>query len=167
MIRALTLLGTACFFGGIVLLGADSQDNAVIAIALILVSVGISLVLGLRAGYHKARGIVRDAQAFASGDIQHARLVDVGEPKGLFNPESNVVLELEGENGTVHRFDRDVPIPFPMAWSYRLGKRFNLPFLGADLGRLMALELRREGMDVDLGRPEAEPGRAAKQTPFV
>ena len=68
-----------------------------------------------------------------SGDIQHARLVGVGEPKGFFTPEATVMLELEGEDGTVHPFERDVPVPFPMAWSYRLGKRFNLPLMQTDL----------------------------------
>ena len=102
------------------------------------------------------RGIVGDARRFVSGDIQQARLVDVGDPSGIFNPESTVVLELEGEDGTSHRFERDVPIPFPVAWSYRLGKRFNLPWVGgSDLGGLMAVELRREGMDVSVGRGHA------------
>ena len=76
MIRLLTFLGAACFFGAIALLLADSQDNAVTAIVLILVSLGISLVLGIRSGYHKARGIVRDAQAFVSGDITRRCAVD-------------------------------------------------------------------------------------------
>jgi hypothetical protein len=152
MIRLLTLLGVACFAGAILLVSIDAQANATTALVLALIAVGISIVLMVRRGYHAARGIVRDAHAFASGDIQHARLVEVRDPKGILNPESTVVLELEDENGTVHRFDRDVPVPFPMAWSYRLGKRFNLPFLAADLGSLMAFELRREGMDVDVSR---------------
>ncbi|MGH2987336.1 MAG: hypothetical protein ACRDLO_11715 [Solirubrobacterales bacterium] len=131
-------------------------------LVLALLAVWISIVLMVRRGYHAARGIVRDAHAFASGDIQHSRLVDVGDPQGILNPESTVVLELEDENGTVHRFDRDVPVPFPMAWSYRLGKRFNLPFLGTDLGGLMAFELRREGMDVEVNRgDEARPAAPA------
>ena len=121
-----------------------------------LVAFGITTLLGIRRGYHKVRGIVDDARRFVSGDIQQARLVDVGDPSGIFNPESTVVLELEGEDGTRHRFERDVPIPFPVAWSYRLGKRFNLPWVGgSDLGELMAVELRREGMDVSVGRGQA------------
>jgi hypothetical protein len=152
VIRVLTLLGIACFAGAVVLVAIDSQENGAIAIALILASIGISILLAIRSAYHKARGIVRDAHAFATGDIQHARLVEVGDPKGILNPESTVVLEFEDDNGTVHRFDRDVPVPWPMAWSYRLGKRFNLPFLGTDLNSLMAFELRREGLDVDVSR---------------
>ena len=90
-----------------------------------------------------------------SGDIQHARLVDVGDPKGIFGPECDVTVELEGEDGTVHTFTRDVPVPFPLAWSYRAGKRFNLPLLRTDLAETMAFELRREGMDVSARRPVA------------
>ena len=41
---------------------------------------------------------------------------------------------------------------FFLAWSYRLGKPFNLPLLGrSDLGELVAFQLRREGMKVSLG----------------
>lgn len=152
MIRVLTLLGVACFAAAVVLVAIDSRENGVIAIALILASIGISILLAIRSAYHKARGIVRDAHAFATGEIQHARLVEVGDPKGILNPESTVVLEFEDEDGTVHRFDRDVPVPWPMAWSYRFGKRFNPPFFQTDLSQLMAFELKREGMDVDVSR---------------
>ena len=51
----------------------------------------------------------------------------------------------------MHSFQRDVPVPFPMAWSYRLGKR--MPgFRTLDLTSLMATELRRDGLDVDVSR---------------
>jgi hypothetical protein len=79
-----------------------------------------------------------------SGDIQSARLVSVEEPRGIFSPSSEV-------------------IPFPAAWGYRLGKRFNLPLLRSlNPTELMAAELRREGMSVSVGRPSAaaEPAQA-------
>jgi hypothetical protein len=134
---------------------SDDNSTPVIAV-LVLLSVAITSMLGLRAGYHKARGIVSDARTLISGDVQHARLVSVGDPKGLFSPASPVVLELEGEDGTVHNFEREVPVPFPVAWSYRLGKRFNLPLArSTDLSELMAFELKREGMDVSVGRGSA------------
>ena len=63
-----------------------------------------------------------------------------------------MALELEGEDGTVHPFEREIPIPFPMAWSYRLGKRFKLPMLQTDLTQLTAFELKREGMEVTVER---------------
>ena len=109
------------------------EDNTPVVDRPVLAAFGITTLLGIRRGYHKARGIVSDARTLISGDIQHARLVGVGEPKGFFTPEATVMLELEGEDGTVHPFERDVPIPFPMAWSYRIGKRFNLPLMQTDL----------------------------------
>ena len=49
----------------------------------------------------------------------------------------------------MHSFQRDVPVPAPMAWSYRLGKR--IPgFPTIDLTGLMATELRRDGLDVSV-----------------
>ena len=114
-------------------------------------------MLGIRRGYHKARGIVSDARKFISGDIQHARIVEVSEPKGFFGSQMNVVLELEGEDGTKHQFDRDVPIPWPMAITYRLGKRFNASGVAVDLSKMMAVELKRGGLDVDVSRPADSP----------
>jgi hypothetical protein len=81
----------------------------------------------------------------------------VDDPKGVFWPKSALHLELEAEDGTVHPFERDVPVPFFMAWGYRLGKRFNLPLFGrTDLDELVAFQLRREGMKVSVGRPSAQ-----------
>ncbi len=156
IVRTLSLLSIACIAAAVILVVATDSSSTPVAVVLVLVAFGITTLLGIRRGYHKVRGIVDDARRFVSGDIQQARLVDVGDPSGIFNPESTVVLELEGEDGTSHRFERDVPIPFPVAWSYRLGKRLNLPWVGgSDLGELMAVELRREGMDVSVGRGQA------------
>jgi len=156
LIRALSLLSIACIVAAVILVVATDSSSTPVAVVLVLIAFGITSLLGIRRGYHKVRGVVDDARRFISGDVQNARLLEVGDPSGILNPESTVVLELEGEDGTRHRFERDVPIPFPVAWSYRLGKRFNLPWLGgSDLSELMAVELRREGMDVSVGRGHA------------
>jgi hypothetical protein len=153
IVRLLSLAGLGCFAAAVVLVAiGDSGNTATIAV-LLLTSLGISVVLGIRAAFHKARDVVNDARTFVTGDIQHARLVSVGEPKGWFNPESAVTLELEGADGAVHSFQRDMPVPFPVAWSHRFAKRFNVPGANADLSKLMAFELKREGMDVQVGRP--------------
>jgi hypothetical protein len=153
VIRALTLIGVACFAGAIVLF-ATGDGSAPIGIVLVLIAIGISIVLGIRRGYHAVRNVVGDARRFVSGDLQTARIVDVGDPKGIFNTRVDVQLELEGEDGTVHAFERDVPVPMPVAWSFRLGKRFNLPLVRTtNLAEMMAFEFKREGMDVSVGRP--------------
>lgn len=151
IVRGLALASVACLVAAIGLIVFGGASTPVIVI-LILASVGISTLLAIRAGFVKARGIVEDARNFISGDIQHARLVGVGDPKGIFAPECEVTLELQGDDGAVHTLSRGVPVPFPLAWSYRLGKRFNLPLLRTDLTELMAFELKREGMAVSAGR---------------
>jgi hypothetical protein len=159
IVRALALTSVVCIVAAIALTVINGSGNIPVVIVLVLVAFGITTLLAIRRGYQTARGIVSDARTLISGDIQHARLVSVGDPKGIFNPESTVMLELEGENGTVHNFERDIPVPFPMAWSYRIGKRFNLPLMRTDLSQMMAFELKREGMDVSVGRggaPEAQ-----------
>ena len=117
VIRFLSFLSIACLATAVIILLTSADSDAPIAIVLLLLAFGITTLLGIRRGYHKVRGIVDDARRFVSGDIQEARLVEVGDPSGLFNPESTMCLELEGEDGTCHGFERDVPIPFPVAWS--------------------------------------------------
>jgi hypothetical protein len=153
IVRLLSLAGIACFAAGVVLVVIGDSGNTPTIAVLLLVSFGISVLLGIRAAFHKARGVVNDARTFISGDIQHARLVGVTEPKGWFNPESTVTLELEGADGVVHSFEREMPVPFPVAWSHRFAKRFNVPGANADISKLMAFELKREGMDVQVARP--------------
>jgi hypothetical protein len=151
MIRALSIAGSACFIGAILLLLIDADRFAITAIVLILLSIPIGIFLGLRRGYMVARDIAGTAKTFVTGNVQHARIAEVGEPKGIFTPSSNLVLELEGEDGAIHRFDREVPVPLPLALSYRLGRRLKLPIIGRKpLTEMMALELRREGLDIDL-----------------
>jgi hypothetical protein len=151
LVRVLTIVGTLCLAGATVLYLVDSERYIAASLILLLISFLIGGLLGIRRLFDKAKGVVDDARAFMSGDIQTARLVNVGEPKGLFGPTVELGLELEGEDGTVHSFQRDVPVPWPMAWSWRLTKR--LPGVQAlDLTRLMATELRREGLDVSVAR---------------
>jgi hypothetical protein len=153
LIRYVTLAGTACFVGAIV---ATSVDQDVLAIFLGLISLVIAVVLLFRRLFHAAKDAVNDARAFVSGDVQQARIIEVGDPKGWFNPQSNVVLELEAEDGTKRSFDHDIPVPFFVAWGYRLSKRFKVPLISqANLTELMGIELRREGMNVSASREPA------------
>jgi hypothetical protein len=91
-------------------------------------------------------------RTFASGDVQTARIVSVGDPKGWFNPTSEVVFELEAGDGVTKRqFDREIPIPFFVAWGYRLSKRLRVPFVSeTTLAEVMRLEFRREGLDLSV-----------------
>jgi hypothetical protein len=151
MIRVLSIVSSACLALAIILALIDAERYVVSWILLLLVAFGIGAFLGLRRGYKEARKITSAAQSFVTGDVQHARIAEVGEPEGFFTPTANLVLELEGEDGAVHRFDREVPVPFPLALSYRLGRRFKIPIIGREpLTEMMALELRREGLDIDL-----------------
>jgi hypothetical protein len=153
LIRYITLAGTACFVGAIV---ATSLNHDLLGIALGLVSLLIAVGLLFRRLFHAAKDAVNDARAFVSGDVQQARIIEVGDPKGWSNTRSNVVLELEAEDGTRRSFDHDIPVPFFVAWGYRLSKRFKVPLISqANLTELMGIELRREGLDVSLSREAA------------
>ncbi len=156
MIRALAIAGTVAFVGAVLLLFADAEGNAIPAVLLILASVAISVFLALRRVVLLARRVVVDAHTFLRGDVQRARLVRIEDPRGIIDTRSPAVLELEGEDGAVHGFERDIPVPFFYAWGYRAAKR--LPFLRTidqqKLRELVAFELKREGLSVSISRPE-------------
>lgn len=150
MTRAVSITASVAFVAALAIFQFAS-DQAALGVVLLLISLLIGAALGVRRGYLKVREVAGHAQAFVTGRVQHARIVEVGEPEGFFNPTSRLVLELEGESGPIHRFDREVPVPFPFALSRRLSRRFRVPFLGnQDLSEYMAFELRREGLDIDL-----------------
>jgi len=157
IVRTLSTLSIACIAAAIALVVFGDDGNTPVVVVLVLLAFGITTLLGIRAGFLKAKSIVSDASNFVRGNVQSARLIRVDDPKGIFWPKSVMHLELEAEDGTTHPFEREVPVPFFMAWSYRLGKRWNAPFLGGDLNELMAFQLRREGMKVSVGRGSAQP----------
>lgn len=158
MIRFISITATGAFILGVVLLFVDAGAYVVPAILLILLSLVLGTFLGLRRLYKRVREIVDAVRTFVTGDVRHARIVDVGEPKGIFGPTAETTLEVEGDEGHVHRVQVDMPVPFPAAIAYRLGRRFKVPIIGRrPLSELMAVELKREGLKLSAGwRPPAD-----------
>jgi ketosteroid isomerase-like protein len=160
VIRALSLLSTIAFVGAILLLEVDGAVAP--GVVLILLSMIVGVGLAIRRGFLMVRDVVKQIHAFARSDVQHVRVADVGEPKGLFFPKSEVVLEFEGTDGSPLRYEHELPVPFFAAWSYRLSRRFNLPLVGRrPLADFVAFELRREGLDVDVTRRAGAEDRVA------
>lgn len=159
MTRLLGIASVMAFIAAVILL-ADDAGNFLPAFLLMLASLAAGAFLVVHRVLGMVRRIVGDARAFMSGDVQRARLVRIDDPKGIFFTASAAVLELEGEDGGVHRFERDIPIPFFYAWGYRVAAR--LPFLRAidrdKLRELVAFELRREGLSVSVSRPRPSAG---------
>src|SRR4051794_41291258 len=106
-VRLLSLVAVVCLAGAVVLLAQDAGGNLGYALLLFLVFALVSAILVLRAAFNKVRRIVSDARAFIAGDIQHARLIEVSDPKGIFFTRVNFVLELEGADAKKHRIDRN------------------------------------------------------------
>jgi hypothetical protein len=160
--RYFSILGTIAFFGAILIIQFVDGGVAV-GVVLLLLAIAIGGLLAVRRMFLKVREVVGQANSFARSDIQHVRIADVGEPEGIFFPKSNVTLEFEGADGNPLRIERELPVPFPAAIAYRLSRRFDLPIVGRrPVTELVAFELRREGLDVDLGRPSRpEPEQPA------
>jgi hypothetical protein len=155
LIRFLSLLSIACLVGAVLLLASNTHGE--VAALLIFGGAILSFLLFVRSAILRVRNFARDAKGFLSGDYQEARLVSISDPKGWFNPTAVATIEFSGADDKSYTWDRDVPVPFPVAWSYRLGKRFNVP--GVDqinLSEMLATQLRRQGLKLTVSRPKAE-----------
>ncbi len=167
MIRALSFFAIAAFIAGfaVPILGG----SIVVGIVLVAVACALLTSLAARRIFIRAREIVGAVRTFVTGDVRNARIVDVGEPEGFFAPRAETTLEVEGDDGHVHRIQVEMPIPFPAAIGYRLSRRFKLPIIGRKpLSELMALELRREGLKMSAGwrpAPDAEVIEIGQITP--
>lgn len=72
----------------------------------------------------------RDARrALGGGGPTAVRVTGVGAPEGLLLPTSTVSLEVDRNDGTVARFAPKIPVPWPYAWGYRLGRGLGLPLV--------------------------------------
>ena len=57
------------------------------------------------------------------------RLVSVGHPEGWFLPTSEVVLEVKAKDGTVSCSAPAFPVPWPVAWAWRIARLLGVPLV--------------------------------------
>lgn len=73
-----------------------------------------------------------DAKAIADGGgPARVELVELTRPKGLVFTGSEVILDVTTRDGTVVRIESEIPVPFPYAWAYRIGRKLNVPVVRA------------------------------------
>jgi hypothetical protein len=77
---------------------------------------------------------IRDAarqirRVSGGGGQKRLRLVSIGHPAGIFIPTSRITLEVEARDGTKTRFEPDVPVPWPYAWTWRLAHKLGVPLV--------------------------------------
>jgi hypothetical protein len=75
------------------------------------------------------RAAQRIREVLGGGGPAAIRVAGVGAPRGLIIPSSRVVLEVRARDGSVTRFEPEVPIPFPYAWAYRIARRLGVPLV--------------------------------------
>ena len=63
------------------------------------------------------------------GGPRRLRLVSVGHPQGVIVPTSRITLEVEARDGTKQRFEPELPVPWPYAWTWRLARLLNVPLV--------------------------------------
>lgn len=76
------------------------------------------------------------------GGPRVVRLLRVGEPRGLFVPRSEVIVEIEARNGTKVKVDPTVPMPFVLGWAIRLARMVNAPLISAVDPESLSFSLR-------------------------
>ena len=80
----------------------------------------------------RIRNAVRRMRETSSGGGPAAvRLAGISRPKGWLVPRARVSLEVVARDGTVTRFEPDVPIPFPYAWAYHIARRLHVPLVSS------------------------------------
>jgi hypothetical protein len=78
-------------------------------------------------------------EASGGGGPKSVRLAGVSHPEGWIVPTARVCLEVVARDGSVTRFEPNVPIPFPYAWAYRIARKLHVPLVSSiDPGRLRA-----------------------------
>jgi hypothetical protein len=87
-----------------------------------------------------AAGEIR--RVMSGGGLKLVRLTGVGRPEGIIVPTSTVRLELQSKTGRKARFEPTLPVPWTIAWPYRIGRALGLPLLGELDPERLRFELR-------------------------
>lgn len=79
---------------------------------------------------------IRDAvrqirEVSGKGGPKAIRIAGVSRPEGLFFPTARVTLELIGRDGSVTKFEPELPVPFPYAWAYRVARLLHVPLVSS------------------------------------
>ena len=63
------------------------------------------------------------------GGPKRLRLLSVGHPAGVIVPTSRITLEVEARDGTKTKFEPELPVPWPYAWTWRLARLLKVPLV--------------------------------------
>ena len=77
------------------------------------------------------KAVQRIRETTAGGGPAAVRLTGVGVPHGWLIPSSTVRLEVRARDGTITRFEPEVPVPFPYAWAYRVARGLGVPLVSS------------------------------------
>ena len=81
-------------------------------------------------------------RVMAGGGLKLVRVEGVGRPEGIFVPTSTVRLAIQSKTGRKARFEPILPVPWTLAWPYRIGRVLGLPLLGELDPERLQFELR-------------------------
>ncbi len=78
----------------------------------------------------RIRAVVRQIREVSvGGGPAQVRIAGIDRPRGWIIPTSQMHLEVRAKDGTVTRFDPDLPLPFPYAWAYRVARGLRVPLV--------------------------------------
>jgi hypothetical protein len=65
------------------------------------------------------------------GGPKRIHVLHVGRPHGLIVNVSELTLEVEAKDGTRHKIETAVPLPFFYAWAYKLARILHIPLISS------------------------------------
>lgn len=79
---------------------------------------------------------IRDAvrgirETSGGGGPKAIRLTGISHPEGWIVPTARICLEVVARDGSLTRFEPNVPIPFPYAWAYRTARKLRVPLVSS------------------------------------
>src|SRR5262245_47051114 len=78
----------------------------------------------------RIRAVARQVRRITGGaGRKRLRLLSVGHPAGVIVPTSRITLEVEARDGSKTRFEPELPVPWPYAWTWRLARLLNVPLV--------------------------------------
>ena len=141
--RLLAIGSTVAVVGGFAL--ALTDTSTIPGIALILLGLAIGAVLGAISMARGVRDSIRDWKDLLTGGPQSVRVVGVEPPQGwLLHREATITLEITGEGGQTKQIQKEMGVPIPQAFMWRMAGRVPTPLGKLTEARELDLALYRK-----------------------
>ncbi len=161
--RVLGIVSAVAVVGGIVLIvtGAPTMGAVVLFLGFLLGAIvgAVSMILRARETLREWQGI------FSGGGPASISVVNIEPPQGvIFNRDATITLEVTGQDGTQRRVQKEIAIPIPQAFVWKMAGRMPTPLARfTQMGdmNLPSIASAEAPVDRHPARPAASAGASA------